>query len=65
MKRIKTLNELIDSYNSGELDRTCDILNLDNDTTFIYKDDELVFEMHPSELMIEMLERLNIPSEGV
>lgn len=65
MKKIKTVKELIRAYDSGELDRENDILLLDNDTTFIYKNDKCVFEIHPDDLMCEMLELLNIPSEGV
>ena len=60
-----TLEELQEAYASGELTED-DPLWLDNDCTFVYAGEEKVFNGgDPRDLLIEALELLEIPSEGV
>ena len=73
--RYQTLEELALAYQSGDLDLKTPLL-LDNDDTFVYTDEtgegddwvdgERVFQGGvPMELLIEALDLLGIPSEGV
>ena len=56
-----TLRQLKDAYDSGQLSRA--VLILDNDSTGVYDrvSEERVFEMHPSDLIIQALDLLSIP----
>ena len=73
--RYQSLEELALAYQSGILNARTPML-LDNDDTFVYTDEsgegddwvdgERVFEGgDPKELLIEALDLLGIPSEGV
>ena len=71
--KYKTLEELRDAYASGEL-KYDSPLYLDNDDTFVWSDEPTdddpeggrVFNGGvPMDLLIEALELLDIPSEGV
>ena len=56
-----TLRQLKDAYDNGQLSRA--VLILDNDSTGVYDrvSEERVFEMHPSDLIIQALDLLSIP----
>lgn len=63
--KYKTLKSLKAAYESGALPKS-EPLMLDNDCTFVYVDDEKVFEGGmPEDLLIEALTLLGIPCEGV
>lgn len=62
--KYKTLEELIEAYRSEELSGDC-WLSIDNDTTFVYVNDEEVFSMDPNDLLAEALYLLGVPSEHV
>jgi hypothetical protein len=69
--RYKTVAELQVAYRSGEL-KAEEALMLDNDSTDAYRDDEadeleseLVFSMHPDQLLEQALDLLGIPHEHV
>ncbi len=71
--KYKTLEDLVDAYESGELDDDSP-LYLDNDDTFVWSDEPTkddpeggrVFDGGvPMDLLIEALSLLGIPSEGV
>lgn len=64
MKEIKTLADLVKAYKKGIL-TSDDIMHIDNDTLFVYKDDEKVFEIHPNDFIIDAAELLGIPAEYV
>lgn len=70
----KTLAELAAAYSSGELTRETAILEVDNDTTYVYwhaADDPdwlravKVFSAHPYDLTVQALDLLGIPHEHV
>ena len=70
--KYETLADLRDAYARGELDEENEKLQLDNDDTFVYTldteedDGEEVFNGGvPMDLLIEALELLEIPAEGV
>ena len=67
----ETLEELLIAYQNGDLTAKTPLF-LDNDDTFVYSEDteehegEKVFDGGvPMELLIEALDLLGIPSEGV
>ena len=67
----ETLEELVIAYRNGDLSLETPLL-LDNDETFVYTEDteecegEKVFDGGvPMELLIEALDLLGVPSEGV
>jgi hypothetical protein len=69
--KYETVADLIAGYASGEITQD-DILWLDNDTTFMYIGDEdkgerpvKVFDMHPYDLLHQLLDYVGIPAEGV
>lgn len=65
-RKYRSLEELLKAYKLGELSEdTGDILQIDNDTCFVYCNDEKVFEGDPEELLEEALELLGIPAEHV
>lgn len=66
-----TLAQLRDGYHHGEIPRSSALI-LDNDNTYVYVsdsdyDDDIsnVFQMHPSDLLMQALDLLGIPYEGV
>lgn len=65
-RKYRSLEELSTAYKKGELSEDVgDILRIDNDTCFVYCNDEKVFEADPEELLEEALELLGIPTEHV
>lgn len=70
--RYATLADLQEAYASGELNRETEKLLLDNDDTFVYTEDtdeieglEVFNGGLPEDLLIEALDLLGIPNEGV
>jgi hypothetical protein len=60
--KYKTLESLQNAIKSGELKLgEYDRLTIDNDSTYLYVNDEKVFEMHPAILLEKALELLSIP----
>ena len=65
--KYKTLTELKNAIDKGEIQvhpEDGDCLMVDADSTYFYLDDEVVFRMHPSDLLEEALNLLNIPWEN-
>lgn len=72
MKQYKSLVDLKRAMDSGELKLDNEHLTIDNDSTYLYlhfenengvEDGECVFEMHPSQLLMEALDILDIPHD--
>jgi hypothetical protein len=62
-----TLKELKKALDQGEIQvhpGNGDCLMVDADSTYFYLDDEVVFRMHPSDLLEEALKLLCIPWEN-
>ena len=62
-----TLKQLKKALDQGEIQLNPgggDCLMVDADSTYFYLDDEVVFRMHPSDLLEEALNLLNIPWEN-
>lgn len=59
------LDQLVEAYENGALDGSP--MWIDNDTVYVYDEvaDKQVFEMHPAILLLELLDYLGIPHEGV
>lgn len=65
--KYKTLKELKKALDKGEIQLNPeggDCLIVDGDSTYFYLDDEVVFRMHPSDLLEEALSLLGIPWEN-
>ena len=60
----ETIEDLMAGYDQDEISADA-TMYIDNDTIFMYDGDEKIFEMHPNDLMIDLLEYLQIPNEGV
>jgi hypothetical protein len=62
----KTLTELKKAIDTGEIQLNPeggDCLIVEGDSTYFYLGDEIVFRMHPSDLLEEALNLLGIPWE--
>ena len=65
--KYKTLKELKKALDKGKIQLNPhggDCLMVDADSTYFYLDDEVVFRMHPSDLLEEALNLLGIPWEN-
>jgi hypothetical protein len=71
--KFDTLGQLRDAYATGLIPNTVPLV-IDNDGTYVYiyteddpdyDDSEKVFEMHPGDLLMQALDLLGIPYEGV
>lgn len=65
--KYKTLKQLKKAIDSGEIQLNAgegDGLIVEGDSTYFYLDDEVVFRMHPSDLLEEALNLLGIPWEN-
>jgi hypothetical protein len=66
-----TLAQLRDGYDRGEIPRSSALI-LDGDNTYVYVSDSdsdyddinSVFQLHPSDLLMQALDLLGIPYEG-
>lgn len=61
--KYKNLKELKAAYDSGELSRD-NVITLDNDSSYVYVDDEKVYDGPGYELREEALDLLGIPTEA-
>jgi hypothetical protein len=60
--KINTLKGLQVAYVNGALSRD-EPLTVDNDSTYVYTDNGVEFEMHPADLLEQALDLLGIPHQ--